>query len=180
LLEHAFDEVLARGRPGFAGEKAPLQRSPCDTVAALVAEANGLLDVGLTFEAAAMAQRAIGAQPADPSARELLRRVLSAQARCARLSDSLLAMVERQSTNPALWFSLGQAFIGAGNRQDALKALEISLKLDANNLEGWLCLSELARETGNTSMLAEIADIAQRIAPGDYRVEALLQRTPSL
>ena len=176
VLETAFDAVLARGRPGYEPGMAPLQIVTGEDLGGLIAEAAILLESGLAPEAASRISRAIGMQPTNPEARELLQKVLMAEYRFERAADSLLADVERQGTRGDLWYRLGLALRGAGKRQDALKAFEVALRLVPDNLECWLVLGELAVEAGNASMLKDIADIASKLAPEDLRVKELQSR----
>lgn len=176
LVETAFDAVFAHGRPGFASNTPPLGVVLGEDADSIKAEARMLLESGLAPEASSRLSRLAGVCPSDVETRELLQSALMAELRFDRASESLLAYVERQASDGARWFRLGEALRGAGKRQDALKAFEVALRLKPENLEGWLVLGELAIEAGNSGMLKDIADIAGRLAPDDLRVKELHSR----
>lgn len=169
LLERGFDDAAPRGRPGFGSADAPLTTSIDEDHGLVRSQAQELLGCGLAPEASALLSKVVGASPADPATRALHRKILMAEYRFDRAVDGLLAAVERQPERPDLWYDLGIALRGAGRRQDALKALETALRLDPRNLEGWLTLSEMAREAGHAEMLREIAGVVAKLAPQDPR-----------
>ena len=174
LLERAFDEAVSNGRPGFAAGVAPLENRLASSLTEVYENAQRQLEAGRPAEAAIALAEAVAAHPSDPRLRDLHRKTLLAERRYNRAVDSLLSAVERQSSNANLWFNLGLAFRGHGKRDESLKALEVALRLDPRNLEGWLVLGELARESGNVSMFNEIVQVAMELAPDDARVNDLL------
>ena len=173
LLEKAFDEAAANGRPGIPEGGAPITILLGTNLDELRVSVEEQLRCGFAPEAAASLAPAVAACPTDPVIRGLHRRVLMAEYRFDRAADSLLSTVERQSANADLWYQLGLALRGAGKRQDALQALEVALRLNHSNLEGWLTLGEMAREAGHAEMIREIATVAVQLAPDDPRVKEL-------
>jgi len=64
--------------------------------------------------------------------------------------------------------------------QDALPALENSLRLDGNQLDAWLFLGDLTVRAGNASFSREVVGIASKLAPDDARVTAFARRVDAL
>ncbi|WP_175414799.1 tetratricopeptide repeat protein [Nibricoccus aquaticus] len=176
LLETAFDELLAVGRPAFRKEKAPLKAVVSDVKAEL-AEGENLLSLGMCGQAMAHAQRVLAVDSAQPEARHLLGRALLGLGRPARAVSYLLEAIQRTENNTALWCDLAHALRQNGQIKEALEAVQACLGMDGRHLEAILLLGDLAESVGQLGEIGEAVQIAREVAPNDPRVQALVAKT---
>lgn len=87
------------------------------------------------------------------------------QGQCERAVPCLLAAMQTAPADPALWFDLARAYRGAGATENALSALEASLRLDDQNAPGWIMLAELAADVGSLDLAREAVDLATALSP---------------
>ena len=157
LLEAAYDQLFIAGREAFRKDRTPLIAA--EVIPAVMARG-----------AVADARLGLRSNPADAAARRTLGNALLAEGKPARAVEYLLAAVQHDERNGALWFELSDALRRNGQKQQALEALEASLRIDETNVEAWLVFASLARECGNLDLSKEAAEIAKTLAPGDIRV----------
>ena len=157
LIEAAYDQLFITGRDAFRKDRTPL----------IAAE---VIPAVFNSGSVADARMSLRASPADPAARRALGVALIAEGKFGRAIEYLLAAVQHDERNGALWFELSDALRRNGQRQQALEALEASLRVDESNLEAWLVFAGLARECGNLDLAKEAAEIAKTISPDDPRV----------
>jgi hypothetical protein len=163
LIETAFDQAYALGQKEFRSQKAPLAVAVMADVEQVVQEASLLLDAGLVDQAAARSREVLASCAGNPAARLLYHRVLLAQQQWQQVAEGLLATVSRVRDRADLWFMLSQAFQGDGRYQDALKALEVSLRIDRNNCDAWAMLSQIAVQSGDGDLQKDIAAIMEQL-----------------
>jgi predicted Zn-dependent protease len=119
------------------------------------------------------ANLALRADPLNTAARILRGKALLAEGDAARAVTYLLAAVERQNTDPDLWFTLAGALRQNQQVSEAVQALEASLRLDRSRIDGWWMLFELAENGGATEIAEEALGVLRAIAPDDPRVQAI-------
>jgi predicted O-linked N-acetylglucosamine transferase (SPINDLY family)/glycosyltransferase involved in cell wall biosynthesis len=117
--------------------------------------------------------RAQAGDPASPQLRHQLGRQLLTLDRPDRALVYLLAAVQHEEGNAALWHDLAWAFQALKQPAQALQAAEACLRVDPKNLDGWLLLAELAREAGHADFFREARATLQDLASTDPRVVAL-------
>jgi predicted O-linked N-acetylglucosamine transferase (SPINDLY family) len=161
LLEAAYDQLFMLGRATFRKDRTPLVAA--ETISAVT-----------TGGAVADARLGLRAQPADPAARRALGNALLAEEKPARAVEYLLAAVQHDERNGALWFELSNALRRNGQSNQALEALEACLRVDETNVEAWFTFAQLARECGNLDLAKQAAEIAQKLAPDDARLNVLM------
>ncbi|MDB6093959.1 MAG: hypothetical protein JWM32_1521 [Verrucomicrobia bacterium] len=144
LLETAFDELAAAGRAAFRRSRTSVR-------------ATGLHS----------------ADPASPMLRHQLGRQFLTLGRADRALAYLLAAVQHQDADPTLWHDLARAFQALQQLPQALQAAEACLRLDAQSVDGWILIAELAREAGHNSFYEEAMATLRDLAPADPRVQEL-------
>ncbi len=157
LFEATYDQLLSVGAASFRKERTPLVAAE---IIPSVIESGPLSDARLGLKVA----------PADSAARRAMGNALLAEGNAARAVEYLLAAVQHDERNGALWFELSRALQGTGQNQQALEALEASLRVDETNVEAWLTFAGLARDCGNLDLAREAAEIAKKLAPNDVRL----------
>jgi protein O-GlcNAc transferase len=157
LLEAAYDQLFVAGREAFRKDRTPLIAA--EVIPAVMA--NGPV---------ADARLGLRTAPADAVARRALGNALLAEEKPARAIEYLLAAVQHDERNGALWFELSGALSRNGQKTQALEALEASLRVDDTNVEAWLVFAGLARECGNLDLSKEAAEVAKKLAPDDSRI----------
>jgi protein O-GlcNAc transferase len=157
LLEAAYDQLFISGLEAFRKELTPLIAA--EVIPAVIATGS-----------VADARLGLRTRPADPGARRDLGNALLAENKPARAAEYLLAAVQHDETNGALWFELSEALLRNGQKNQALEALETSLRVDETNVEAWLVFARLAHQCGNLDLAKEAAGVAQKLAPDDVRV----------
>lgn len=176
LLETAYDELLTVGRPEFRRRRDPIVALvPADSMA-LVHEGVARFEAGDTVSAAALARQVLGAHPASPAARHLLGAILLRDGQATRAVDYFLGAIQHNGDNAPLWYDLAVALCESGRNEQAAQALETSLRLAPERLEGWLLFGELALAAGNHDLLRHTLDVAAQLAPDDARVAELRSR----
>jgi predicted O-linked N-acetylglucosamine transferase (SPINDLY family) len=161
LLEAAYDQLFMLGRAAYRKDRTPLVAA--ETIPAV-----------MTGGAVADARLGLRAQPADPAARRALGNALLAEEKPARAVEYLLAAVQHDERNGALWFELSNALRRNGQNNQALEALEACLRVDEANVEAWFTFAQLARECGNLDLARQAAEVAQKLAPDDARLLTFL------
>jgi len=170
LIETAFDELAAVGRAEFRRRRTPVRvAAPADPVAR-VNEGVEKFIAGDFANAAACARDVLGADPANPAARHLLGATLMRTGQAARAVDYFLGAIQHSEGNAPLWHDLAVALGETGRPAQAVQALETSLRLDPNRLDGWLLMAELARGASNRDLLQQALGVARRLAPDDPRI----------
>lgn len=176
LLETAFDEVAAVGRAEFRRRRSPVVVPP-------VADPMGRINEGVIrfeagdFQAAGeVARSVLGVYPAHPAARHLLGAVLLNSGEATRAVDYFLGAVQHAGDNAPLWHDLAVALCECGRHEPALQALETSLRLAPERLDGWLLFAELALAAGNHDLFGHALGVVEQISPGDPRIAELRAR----
>jgi protein O-GlcNAc transferase len=180
LMETAYDELLAIGREEFRKQRMPLLAAAVTDPEAVLAEGSLLLDSGSVGLAMARAWQVLASAPNSPAARYLLGRCYLAENRTARAVDYLLAAVQHDEGNPALWQDLAVALRGANRFPEALQALEACVRIDQKRVESWLMFGEWSIELGHKEMAGQVAAILRQLAPDDARVASLVSRATAL
>jgi len=180
LMETAYDELVAVGREEFRKQRTPLLAPVVTDPEAVLAEGSLLLESGSAGLAATRAWQVLASAPTSPAARYLLGRVCLAEGRAARAVDYLLAAVQHDEGNPALWQDLAIALRRAERFPEALQALEACVRIDQKRVESWLMFGEWSIELGHQEMAGEIAAILRQLAPDDARVASLVSRAAAL
>jgi tetratricopeptide (TPR) repeat protein len=130
------DRVVARGAAQTAEAEKQYEKvleiNPAAGVAAnnlgwLIAERGGNLDVALRH-----GQAAVAAMPESADAHDTLGWIYHKKGMCEQSIRSLGTVVEKDSKNPVFHYHLGLAYVKAGNRIQARKALEDALRLQPN------------------------------------------------
>ncbi len=152
LMEAAFDEVVASGLASFRRQREPFS-----------ANTAGSSDQ-ISFDELALARSELRKAPADARARHNYGNALLMVGNAGRASAYLLAAVQSEEMNPVLWYDLARAFRANGQPQEALQALEASLKLDVKSAASWNLVVELAEAVGAYDMVAEAQSVLQHLA----------------
>lgn len=173
LLETAFDRLVEIGADQFRAETVAITAPAPDDIGETLARAQAVLAAGQPSEAAQLAYSILGATPADPMARSVLGRAFLAQGKAARALDYLLAAAPALADDGPLWFDLARALRHCGHNSQMIEALQHSLAVDAEQLDAWLMLAEIARQMGATDLVHDAAAFARKLAPDDPRVAAL-------
>jgi cytochrome c-type biogenesis protein CcmH/NrfG len=71
-----------------------------------------------------------------------------------------------------LWFDCARALHAAGDPQQAIPALEACLRVDAQHVEGWFMMVDLAAAIGADEIANEAREVARALAPDDPRLNA--------
>lgn len=142
---------------------AAMERLPLflDTLAA--SEAFGTLLEQAWDELAARGRTAFRGDPAPlvapevaaPATRHARGRELLAAGNAVRAADHLLAAIQHDEQNAALWRDLADALRRTGRVQEAVQSLETCLRLDPRNPESWRLLADLAATLGHAQLQAE-------------------------
>lgn len=177
LMLLAFDELASQGREAFRREARPLQAEAVDAET-LVSTANYLIDLGMDEEASRQIQRALAAQPAVVSTRHLMAKLLLKRGNAQRACDYLLAAVQAGNAPAPVWRDLAESLRRLGRGQDALSALESSLRIDETDVESWFMLGEVAYQCGHVDILRDVAGIVTRLAPNDPRTAVITAQVP--
>jgi len=130
------------GREEFRKQRTPLLAPVVTDPEAVLAEGSLLLESGSAGLAATRAWQVLASAPTSPAARYLLGRVCLAEGRAARAVDYLLAAVQHDEGNPALWQDLAVALRRAERFPEALQALEACVRIDQKRVESWLMFGE--------------------------------------
>ncbi len=176
LLETAYDELLAVGRAEFRRRRTPIVAAAPGEPITMVNDGVARFGRGDFAGAAECARRVLGVAPANPAARHLLGAVLLNSGRAPRAVDYFLGAVQHAGENAPLWYDLAVALCESGRHEPALQALETSLRMAPDRLEGWLLFAELALSAGNHDLLAHALGVASDLAPGDARIRELRAR----
>ncbi len=164
LIESAYDELVAVGRPAFRAAREPLR-----------AASPPRADAGDPADAAWDRARAtLRRSPADPAARQVMGRALLKNGRPGRATAYLLSVLQGEEAQADRWLDVARAFQADGQMQPAIAALEAGLGVDPQSLEGWLLYAELAQAIGSADIAQEAAGVARRLAPDDPRANAYL------
>lgn len=164
LLCAAFDELELNGRESFRANLLPVravQASPGQSENQFAGSDE-------------LARTTLRSHPANSQARHLLGRSLLETGRPDRAVTYLMAALEGEGTNPALWFDVATALRANGQMQQAIEALETCLRMDESQIDAWLLLAEISQAIGSLEMAREAATIAQKLAPTDARSAAYL------
>jgi predicted O-linked N-acetylglucosamine transferase (SPINDLY family) len=154
LIETAYDELSLGGREAFRANREPLRASGAENPnPANEIEARDVLRV----------------DPSHSRARHVLGIALRAAGRTDRAVAYLLAAVQGEERNAALWLDLALALRANNQVMEAIQALEAGLRLDDTLLEGWVMLAELAQAVGATDLAREAGGVAHKLAPSDPR-----------
>ena len=162
LLETAYDELAAVGRPAFRANRTPLR-----STSAVPAAANPF------SPAPAGARAVLRASPADPAARHAIGRALLDGGHTGRAVTYLLAALQGEENNAELWLDAARALHADGQTSEAIRALEAGLRIDMTLLDGWILFAQLAQQVGSAELAREAAGVARQLAPDDPRVTAL-------
>lgn len=172
LIETAFDELCATERPEFRAQSEPVRCFCSDAPAEALARAGNALECGDTAAARFESLLVLRTDPRSLSARLLRARVLLAEDEAATAAAYLLAAVQQAPADAGIWFMLATALRQSGQTPDAIRALETSLRLDAQNVEGWFMMVELAERAGAADIASEALAVLRDTAPDDSRVLA--------
>ena len=161
VLEAAYDELAAVGRPAFRANRTP--------ICAAAAAPAGTAPINAA-DSMALARAVLRKSPADPAARHVLGRALLDAGRPERAVTYLLAALQGEETKADLWLDVARALRANGQLNEALQALEAGLKVDQMQVEGWVMFAEVAHELGSADIAREAAGVVRQLAPDDTRV----------
>jgi len=178
LVTIAYDEIALVGKSQFRADPSVIAAPSGDDAANLLSEAAALLESGRHHESGLILAKLLAGQPRNSQARELNWRRLSAQGRSAHAVDSVKSTVERAPQRPDLWLLLSEIYRGLGKRQEALQALETSLRLNTNSMEAWLSLISMADDSGDMNCIQDAIGAMDKLFPGHPRVSELTERYP--
>jgi tetratricopeptide (TPR) repeat protein len=174
LLEEAYDELHAQGPQNFKkGKPIAITNEATFSIEDALQRAEDGLAAGDFGAALKCAQQVLRVSPAHATARAMVGRANMGLGQFGRAVEYLLAAVQT-SDNPVIWFDLAVALYQNDQRQQAVQALETTLRLDGTRTDAWAMLVELAREVGANDIAAEALTAFAQLAPSDPRV-ALLQ-----
>jgi predicted O-linked N-acetylglucosamine transferase (SPINDLY family) len=173
LLETAFDEMAALGPELFRSTRTPLAAGGSADPGQSLQSARLDLSLGLASSAAQHARDILRRRPNHPEARHVLGQAQLLLGNASLAVDYLLGAVQHLHADAGVWYDLARAFRQQGRMPQAIQALQRSLELDANRLESWLMLVEVARPMGADDLVQQATDIARQLAPADPRVLAL-------
>ncbi len=106
-------------------------------------------------------------------------RALLAAGRVVRAVDYLLGAVATDPQDADAWFTLAGALHQNNQRQQAVQALDVALRIDPSRVGAWTLLVELAEKIGATDMAAEArAVVAQLSTAPDQPVDAEPELAP--
>jgi protein O-GlcNAc transferase len=177
LVEAAYDELLAVGRTEFRRRRDPIVLTrPADAMA-LIHEGVASFEAGDIATASSLARQVLGSDPAHPAARHLLGAILLRSGNALRATDYFLGAVQHCGDNAPLWHDLAVALCESGRQEQAVQALETSLRLAPERLDGWLLFAELALAANNQDLFGHALDIAVQLAPDDARIAELRARS---
>lgn len=176
LLETAYDELVAIGRTEFRRRRTPLVAPAITDPMAAINEGVARFEAGDFRTAGELARSVLGVHPAHPAARHLLGAVLLNTGEATRAVDYFLGAVQHAGDNAPLWHDLAVALCESGRHEPALQALETSLRLAPDRLDGWLLFAELALAAGNHDLLGHALGVAAQLAPDDSRIGELRAR----
>ncbi|EIQ00311.1 hypothetical protein OpiT1DRAFT_04854 [Opitutaceae bacterium TAV1] len=179
LIEAAFDELEAEGREAFRAAREPLRCGAFTHVAEAVAAGFDALARDDAFAAAFEAGQALRCAPDDPDARHLYGQIVLAGERTKDAVTYLLAAVEQRPKRADYWFTLARALSADGQKGEATRALQTSLRLDPSRAESWLLLVELAEGAGATEIARDAVAALRSAHPGHPGLDSLEERYPS-
>lgn len=124
----------------------------------VVAEAHGKLEVAL-----ACYRRAVQLEPRDASAQFNLGRVLG---QLERFTDAVPPLREAHALEPgqfAIAYALGVVLFRSGDLEGSLLTFSTCLRIDDNNLDGYVTLADVLADSGRVELAAELlASAAER------------------
>jgi tetratricopeptide (TPR) repeat protein len=156
-------------RRAFSGTGAPFRGTEPGEVAAALAEAQDLIDLGITTEGAKRARFVLAADGAHPAARGLIARALQLDGQHDLAANLLVSQLELNPITADAFYQVAMASFNAGFAANALDAIKAALGLDAQHLDSLLLLARF-----DNADLAEIAAVLTKIAPDDPRVQQFL------
>jgi predicted O-linked N-acetylglucosamine transferase (SPINDLY family) len=166
LIEKGYDELIEMGRAAFRANPKPLN----------AALSNPEADATYALSSFELAQKALRAAPGDTTARHALGRALLDAGRSGRAVTYLVAALQGGENNPGLWRDLAGALRADGKRNQAIEALESSLRLDPSQAEGWLMLIDLAESSGATDFARESLEALRANAPDNPDIPIIAAR----
>jgi tetratricopeptide (TPR) repeat protein len=169
-LRRAFDLRCEVGADEFRRDRTPVRVEAVD-VAATLATAASLLEIGLTEDAQAQVDAALATDPRSTPARQLWARILAQRGDFKRATEVMLAAVQRGDVEAAGWREFAGWLEKAGRGGDAVQALEAALRLDPSDVEAWFKLGAIAQRCGHEEVLREVATMVAQLAPDDPRTE---------
>jgi len=135
--------------------------------------------------------RPAGLAPTDLPGRWALGKQLLAEGRASRAVEFLMAALSSDEGSPKLWLDVACALRANGQSQDAIRTLEIALRLDQTLVDGWKLLAELADLAMIPDLAAEARQIvdtltvgrnppAKNLTPVQPKVESIVGKLRSL
>ncbi|MFA5263751.1 MAG: hypothetical protein WC378_07975 [Opitutaceae bacterium] len=180
LLNSAFDQIALLGSRGFKADASPFKVSLPQDPDAIMVEARNLFGSSFNGEALARLEQILAVQPFRLDARRLMGQVLAKMERHLRAAEYHIAVMQKNPQDAGIWFDLGYSLSNSGRMQDALQALEASLRLDDKQVEAWFFLGELTLKVSNASFAREVAGVLHKLVPDDDRLRAFEKRIESI
>lgn len=173
LVETAYAEMSELGAKAFRARRDPIILGCAIDAAEAERQATDAIAQARLEEACTHARMLLAINPNGSRARHLLGKALLLQEKTERALIYLLAALNGSEGDALLWEDVAIALKKAGRMDEALKALEASLRLDQARLDGWLLLGRWAKEVGHAEMHKEVCEVARQLAPSDPRVASL-------
>ena len=178
VLEDAYDDLHANGARIFrSGRAINAKPDGAFAIEEALSEANEALVNCDHYAALEAARKIFRVAPAHSRARVIAGRASMGASQFARAVDYLLAAVQT-SDDAGTWFDLAVALYRNNQHQQAVQALETSLRLDASRADAWTMLVNLANEVGAHDIAREALTAFKQLAPFDPRVAALEESLP--
>lgn len=168
LIRNAFD-LLAKGRRLPRLLALPRPGLTASALADLASEALARRDPDAAI---AHASACLRVAPESAAARSLLGRAHLLAGRSGLAVSCFFSALRGRENEAQAWLDLGAGFRAQKEMGNAIKAYTAALRIDRETFDGWLALSEVARESGADDLAESALDVARRIAPHDPRLAA--------
>ncbi len=155
---------LAQESGSLPMQKEPIRLAPLPaSVEDTLRESLAALDRGDTADAIEAARTVLSHSPFLSVGRHLLGRAYSAAEHPDKALPYFLAALQGQEQSADLWFETASVLHATGCNQQAIEALEASLRLDATQVPAWHLLAKLAREVGHQELVEETESVLKSL-----------------
>ena len=173
LVELALNELIIAGYQKFKVASHPLSASKQIDYNKSLTNIRELVQNDQLLEAVAALQVILGVQPYNQDARQALAEVATASGDHSRAVNYYRALSNAFPDNPRIITALGFSCANASMENEALKHLERSIRLDANQPSAWHYYAKAAIRAGKDELAREILSVLKTIAPDDYRTREI-------
>ena len=173
LVELALNELNDAGYQRFRVAGHPLSTSKQIDYKTSLTNIKQLVQNNLLQEAVAALQVILGASPYNQDARLALAEAATAAGDHTRAAIYYRALSNAFPDNPRILTALGFSCAYASKENEALKHLERSIRLDANQPSAWHYYAKAAIRAGKDELAREILSVLKTIAPDDNRTREI-------